>query len=117
MNPDLDTLRADMDDFLGGWGESLSYTSPSLSYNARGLSVTNYSAYQTFIGDFQPLTGKEEEAESGLQQRSDVKIQCSHDVALRVSDKVLRNGETFFVNYTKVYEDHAVVFVYREVDQ
>lgn len=116
MTIDLTSLQDDMSVFLDDWGESLSYSTSSVSYDSAGQGSRKWSSNTVFIGDYQPLTGREIEAEAGLEQKSDAKIECYHDVSVTVDDRIVRNGVTWRVNYIKFHEEHAIIFVYREVN-
>lgn len=116
MTIDLTAMRDDMRVFLEDWGESLSYSRSSVGYDAMGQASLSWSSNTVILGDYQPLSGKEIEAEAGLEQKSDAKIECYHDVTVIANDRIIRNGVTWRVNYVKDYEEHAIVYIYREVN-
>lgn len=116
MNIDLDTMRADMDDFLADWGESLLRRRLAVSYGTGGEATETWSSSLSFTGDFQPLTGKEIEAEAGLEQHSEHKVQMVYDEDVQQNDRIERGDDTFRVNRISDFEEHRVAFVYREVN-
>lgn len=118
MNINLETMRADMDDFLSDWGESLLRRRRSVSYDSDGrLASEDWSSSLSFTGDFQTLTGREIEAEAGLEHHSEYKVQTVYDADVDQSDRIVRGGVTYRVNRISDHEEHRVAYVYREVNQ
>ena len=113
MNPNISTMRSDMDNFLAGWGESCLRRRVAVSYGSDGQATESWSASLSFTGDFQTLSGQEVEAEAGLEKHSEYKVQMVYDEDVVQHDRVERGGETFRVNRVADYEDHRVAFVYR----
>jgi len=113
----IDQMRADMTWFLSQWGEPLLRRRIAVSYGDDGQGTDTWSSSLSFTGDFQPLSGKEIEAEAGLEQHSEHKVQMVYDEDVDQNDRVERGGETHRVNRISDYEEHRVAFVYREVNQ
>jgi SPP1 family predicted phage head-tail adaptor len=113
----LDQIRADMAWYLTQWGEPLLRRRASVTYDAAGMGTESWSASLSFTGDVQTLSAKEIEAEAGLEQHSDYKVEAEHDADVAKHDRIERDGVNYRVSGAIDHEDHKVLYVYREIDQ
>lgn len=119
---DLNQIRADTQWYLQQWPESCLRRRATATYDNAGIATETWTTSLSFTGDFQALTGREMEAEAGLEHHSECKIITEYDSDVTFHDRVERydtdgSYTTYRVNYPRVHEDHRSVFVYREIDQ
>jgi len=106
-------MRADTDQFLSQWGETLTRKRLTSGYDANGRSNGDYTTISdTFSGDWQPLSGKTKLKESGLETSYDSKIITVYDADVLEDDQIHRADGTFmWVTHVAKYEDHMTIFL------
>ncbi len=113
----IDQARADMDMILADWPTSMLRYRASLSFDSEGKGIETWGSSLSFTGDPQPLSGREIQAEAGLQHHSEYKVQAKYNVDVVEHDRVVWDGVSYRCSYKKVYPDHQNIFVYRELAQ
>lgn len=108
----LAQMKLDTTAYLATWGESMTRQRATTTYDSEGkASIVWTTSQATITGDYQPLTGEDMRAESGMTDKSDAKIFAAFDVSVLAGDRILRGGVYWDVNYIRDHEDHVFIFI------
>jgi len=84
------------------------------SYDAAGEETDVWAVVESFLGDWQPVTGGTMRAEAGLKETSDAVVfgPCGLDIA--ESDRIHRaDGSFMYVNYVRACFGHYEIYLKR----
>ena len=105
-------MKLDTINILTDWGEDLIVKRPSSSFDGVGIPTDTPKTIGTYTGDWQPVSGKVQEEESGLAIKSDAQVIFAITVDVQENDQIYRSDGSFmWVNYVKSYEDHLTVYL------
>jgi len=106
------SMRADTTDLiLNDWGDTITVQRKNRSWNDSNMAVETWSTNGTIYGDFQAVDGNTIREEIGRRVKSIAVIFCAYDADIQENDRIVFSGETYYVNYTRVHEDHMKVYL------
>lgn len=113
-----DDLAADTASILSEWEEVFTLNRATVTYDSERIPSSSWVKDSSFAGDGQPLTGDTIRAEEGRKIKSAHVIYAPLTADVQEGDQITTTaGVVWYVNYTRVHEDHKEVFVRREEGQ
>lgn len=110
----LAEMKADTDQILSEWGETLTRKRLAATYDDDGRATNTYTNTTTFTGDWQPTSGKVKLMEQGLEIKYDALVIAAFDASVEEDDQIFRADGTFMrVKSISKYEDHMTIFLTR----
>lgn len=114
----IDDMRSDTEAIVSDWEEVFAVNRLTSSYDDERMPVDSYSANGSFAGDYQPADADLMRAEEGLKYRSQAVIYAPSTADVAENDQVTRtDGSIWYVNYTRVHEDHTEIYLRRTEGQ
>jgi hypothetical protein len=110
----IDAMIDDTENILAddGWNESMTLKRGTVTYDNVGQASISWQTIETFLGDWQPVTGQMIQEEKGLKVKSDARIICKTSSSANENDKIIRsNNDEFYVHYVRKYEDHFTIYL------
>jgi len=110
--------EADVIDIISEHDETLTIYRATSTYGNSGMASQSWASQGTFLGHWQPASGKTERAEEGRKIKSEAFIIAPNTASGAEDDKITRaSGETMYVNYIKKYAGHQTIFLKKTAGQ
>lgn len=102
----------DIVNIIADHDETLTIYRATQSYSSSGMATPSWISQGTFLGHWQPASGKTERNEAGRKVKSEAFIIAPNTASVNEDDKITRaSGETMYVNYVKKYTGHQTIFL------